>query len=163
WPPITTLWVLAESGVEPEQLTDGPMSFGSPWPAENDKIWALGVKPTAELVKYDAAHENYEKVLSGISATDMDFSPDGKWVRYVFGTPDMSINMLDLRTHKITKIAGSDGLFSPRWSPDGRYLVALSLDFTKVMLFDFKTQTWSTWFTDAAGSVSYPLWSSDSK
>ena len=252
WPPITTLWVLAESGVEPEQLTDGPMSFGSPWPAENDKIWALGVKPTAELVKYDAAHENYEKVLSGISATDMDFSPDGKWVSYVlipdgtmwrsradgsekvqltfaperaalprwapdgkqiayvssrtgqpsrimvisqqggkatpahaenhgqidanwsadgkrmiygyvFGTPDMSINMLDLRSHKITKIAGSDGLFSPRWSPDGRYLVALSLDFTKVMLFDFQTQKWSTWFTDAAGSVSYPLWSSDSK
>jgi Tol biopolymer transport system component len=252
WPPITTLWVLAESGSEPKQLTDGPMSFGSPWPAENDKVWALGVKPTAELVKYDATQENYEKVLSGISATDLDFSPDGKWVSYVlipdgtmwrsradgserlqltfaperaalprwapdgkqiayvssrtgqpsqimvigsqggkatpvygekhgqidanwsadgkrmvygyvFGTPDMSINMLDLRSHKITKIAGSDGLFSPRWSPDGRYLVALSLDFTKVMLFDFQTQKWSTWFTDAAGSVSYPLWSSDSK
>jgi Tol biopolymer transport system component len=252
WPPITTLWVLAESGVEPQQLTDGPMSFGNPWPAENDKIWALGVKPTAELVKYDAAQENYEKVLSGISATDMDFSPDGKWVSYVlipdgtmwrsradgserlqltfaperaalprwapdgkqiayvssrtgqpsqimvvgpqggkatpvyaekhgqidanwsadgkrmiygyvFGTPDMSINMLDLKTHKITKVAGSDGLFSPRWSPDGRYLVALSLDFTKVMRFDFQTQKWSTWFTDAAGSVSYPQWSNDSK
>ena len=252
WPPITTLWVLAEGGGEPKQLTDGPMSFGSPWPAENDKVWALGVKPTAELVKYDATQENYEKVLSGISATDLDFSPDGKWVSYVlipdgtmwrsradgserlqltfaperaalprwapdgkqiayvssrtgrpsqimvigsqggkatpvyaenhgqidanwsadgkrmiygyvFGTPDMSINMLDLKTHKITKVAGSDGLFSPRWSTDGRYLVALSLDFTKVMLFDFKTQKWSTWFTDAAGSVSYPLWSSDSQ
>ena len=253
WPPITTLWVLAESGSEPKQLTDGPMSFGSPWPAaENDKIWALGVKPTAELVKYDAAQENYEKVLSGISATDLDFSPDGKWVSYVlipdgtmwrsradgservqltfaperaalprwapngkqiayvssrtgqpsqimvigaqggkassvyaenhgqidanwsadgkkmiygyvFGTPDMSINMLDLKAHQITKIAGSEGLFSPRWSPDGRYLVALSVDFTKVMLFDFKTQQWSTWFTEPAGSVSYPLWSGDSK
>ena len=253
WPPITTLWVLGESGGEPKQVTDGPMSFGSPWPAaESDKIWALGVRPTAELVKYDAAHENYDKVLSGISATDLDYSADGKWVSYVlipdgtlwrsrmdgserlqltfeseraalprwapngkqiayvssrtgqpsqirligpeggkaapvyaenhgqidanwsgdgqrmiygyvFGTPDMSINMLDLKAHKITKIAGSEGLFSPRWSPDGRYLVALSLDFTKVMLFDFQTQKWSTWFTDAAGSVSYPQWSSDSK
>jgi len=253
WPPITTLWVLEERGGEPKQLTDGPMSFGSPWPAaENDKIWALGVKPTAELVKYDAAHQNYEKMLSGISATDLDFSPDGKWVSYVtipngtlwrsradgsdrqqltfaleraalprwapdgkqiayvssrtgqpsqivligpeggkaspvygenhgqidanwsadgqrmiygyvFGTPDMSINMLDLKAHKITKIAGSDGLFSPRWSPDGRYLVALSQDFTKVMLFDFKTQQWSTWFTEPAGAVNYPVWSSDGK
>jgi Tol biopolymer transport system component len=253
WPPITTLWVLAESGGEPRQVTDGPMSFGSPWPAaESDKIWALGVKPTAELVKYDAAQQNYEKVLSGISATDLDYSPDGKWVSYVvipdgtlwksradgserlqltfaperaalprwapdgkgiaymssrtgqpsqlmlikagggkatrvygenhgqidanwsadgkrmiygyvFGTPDMSINMLDLKAHKIAKIPGSEGLFSPRWSPDGRYLVALSLDFTKVMLFDFQTQKWSTWFTEPAGSVSYPQWSSDSQ
>jgi len=250
---ITTLWALPESGSEPKQLTSGPMSFGSPWPAgESDKIWALGVKPTAELVKYDAAQQNYEKVLSGISATDVDFSPDGKWVSYVaipdgtlwrsrsdgsermqltfaperaalprwapdskqiayvsiktgqplqimlirpeggkaapvygenhgqvdanwsadgkrmiygyvFGTPDMSINMLDLKAHKITKIPGSEGLFSPRWSPDGRYLVALSVDFTKVMLFDFQTQKWSTWFTEPAGSVSYPQWSSDSK
>jgi Tol biopolymer transport system component len=253
WPPITTLWVLAESGGEPKQVTDGPMSFGSPWPAaESDKIWALGVKPTAELVKYDAAQQNYEKVLSGISATDLDYSPDGKWVSYVvipdgtlwksradgserlqltfaperaalprwapdgkgiaymssrtgqpsqlmlikagggkatpvygenhgqidanwsadgkrmiygyvFGTPDMSINMLDLKAHKIAKIPGSEGLFSPRWSPDGRYLVALSVDFTKVMLFDFQTQKWSTWFTEPAGSVSYPQWSSDSQ
>ncbi len=252
WPPITTLWVLGESGGEPKQLTDGPMSFGSPWPAEKDKIWALGVKPTAEAVKYNAAHENYEKVLAGISATDLDFSPDGKWVTYVaipdgtlwrsrtdgsqalqltfaperaalprwspdsrqvayvsmrtgqpsqltligvdggkgvpvyaekhsqidanwsadgqrmiygyiLGTPDISISMLDMKAHKITKIPGSEGLFSPRWSPDGRYLVALSLDFTKVMLFDFETQQWSAWFTEPAGAISYPQWSSDSK
>ena len=253
WPPITTLWALRESGGEPKQLTDGPMSFGSPWPAgENDKIWALGVKPTAELVKYDAARQNYEKVLSGISATDLDFSPDGNWVSYVlipdgtmwrsradgserlqltfaperaslprwspdgkqiayvsirtgepsqimligvqggkatpmyaenhgqidanwsadgkkmiygyvFGTSEMSIRMLDMKAHTVSQIPGSDGLFSPRWSPDGRYLVALSLDFTKVMLFDFQTQKWSTWFTDAAGSVSYPQWSRDGK
>src|SRR5428012_20569 len=49
WPPITTLWVLAESGVEPQQLTDGPMSFGNPWPAENDKICLLHLPGDAEL------------------------------------------------------------------------------------------------------------------
>ena len=54
-------------------------------------------------------------------------------------------------------------MFSPRWSPDGRYIAALTPDYTKVMLFDFQTQKWTTWFTDAAGSVSYPQWSGDSK
>ena len=255
WPTtLTMLWALPVSGEgEPKQLTEGPMSFGNPWPAgESDKIWALGVNPLAEVVKYDAAHETFSKVLAGISATDLDFSADGKWVTYVaipdrtlwrsrtdgserqqltftpeqaalprwapdseqiayvsmktgepsrimligvgggkatavyveshgqidanwsadgqrmiygymFGTPDMNISMLDLKTHKVSKIPRSDGLFSPRWSPDGRYLVALSLDFTKVMLFDFKTEKWTTWFTEAAGSVSYPAWSKDGK
>jgi hypothetical protein len=31
------------------------------------------------------------------------------------------------------------------------------------MLFDFQTRQWSTWFTEPAGAVSYPMWSSDSK
>ena len=252
WPPITTLWVLPEGSKEPKQLTDGPMSFGSPWPAENESVWALGVNPMAEVEKYDTAQQKYSPVLAGISATDLDFSPDGKWLSYVsipdgtlwrshsdgsdrqqltfaperaalpkwapdskeiayvsmeagratqimlisvdggkgkpahaekrgqidtnwsadgqkmifgyvVGAANLSISMLDLKAHKLTTIPGSDGLFSPRWSPDGRYLAALSPDFTKVMLFDFQTQKWTTWFTEAAGSVSYPQWSGDSK
>lgn len=252
WPPITTLWVLTEGSAEPRQLTDGPMSFGSAWPAENEKIWALGVNPMVEVVKYETGHPNYAPVLAGISATDLDFSADGKWVSYVsmpdgalwrsrtdgserlqltsageraalpkwapdskqiayvsiragqstqilligveggkakpvyaekrgqidtnwsadgqrmifgyvVGAANLSISMLDTKTHKVSKIPGSDGLFSPRWSPDGRYIAALSPDNTTVMLFDFQTQKWTTWFTEAAGSVSYPQWSSDSK
>jgi Tol biopolymer transport system component len=250
---FTTLWVLPNQGGEPTQLTEGPMSFGSPWPGiEHDKVWALGVKPTAEVVKYDAAKHNFAAVLSGISATDLDFSPDGTWVSYVaipdgtlwrsradgserlqltfaperaalpkwapdgkqiayvsirtgqpsqikliavnggssapmfaenrgqidanwsadgqimifgyvVGATNLSISLLDVKAHKLTTIPGSEGLFSPRLSPDGRYIVALSPDFTKVMLFDFHTRQWSTWLTEPAGAVSYPTWSADSK
>ena len=250
---VTTLWALDESTAAPVQLTEGPMSFGSPWPStEARKIWALGVWPTGEVVKYDTAKQQFSQVLSGISATDLDFSSDGKWVSYVSipdgtlwrsradgkdrkqltspperavlpqwapdgkqiayisirtGQPaqivlvslnggkaaplyaesrgqidvnwsadgrkivygyvhdgsDLSIRLLDLDTHTATTIPGSDGLFSPRWSPDGRYIVALSFDFTTLRLFDFQTQKWSTWLTEPAGAVSYPMWSADSK
>jgi Tol biopolymer transport system component len=250
---FTTLWVLPNQGGEPTQLTEGPMSFGSPWPGiEHDKIWALGVKPTAEVVKYDAAKHSFAAMLSGISATDLDFSPDGTWVSYVaipdgtlwrsradgserlqltfaperaalpkwapdgkqiayvsirtgqpsqiklmslrggssspvfaenrgqidanwsadgqkmifgyvVGATNLSISLLDLKAHTLTTIPGSEGLFSPRLSPDGRYIAALSPDFTKVMLFDFQTRQWSTWLTEPAGAVSYPSWSADSK
>jgi Tol biopolymer transport system component len=229
------------------------MSFGSPWPGiERGKVWALGVKPTAEVVKYDVAKHNFAAVLSGISATDVDFSPDGTWVSYVaipdgtlwrsrgdgserlqltfaperaalpkwapdskqiayvsirtgqpsqikliglqggksapvyaenrgqidanwsadgqtmifgyvVGAANLSISQLDVKQHKLTTIPGSEGLFSPRLSPDGRYIAALSPDFTKVMLFDSQSQQWSTWLTEPAGAVSYPSWAADSK
>ena len=36
----------------------------------------------------------------------------------------MELLRVDLRTRKVTPVLGSEGLFSPRWSPDGRYLAA---------------------------------------
>jgi sugar lactone lactonase YvrE len=53
-------------------------------------------------------------------------------------------------------------LFSPRWSPDGRYLSAVTVDSKRIMLYDFQTAKWSQWFTDS-GNVSYGNWSSDSR
>ncbi len=256
WPTtITVLWALPGKGEgEPKQLTEGPMSFGSPWPAaESGKIWALGVRPVAEVVKYDPEQKKLSKVLSGVSATDLDYSSDGKWVSYVsipdltlwrsrvdgsermqltfepervalphwspdskqiaymsvkpgepsrimiigveggnatpiypedrgqndanwsadgkrivYGRPflpsgDMGINVLDLKTQKITTIPESEGVFSPRSSPDERYVVALSRDLSSLKLFDFRTQKWTVWFREAAGSVAYPTWSKDSE
>ena len=70
---------------------------------------------------------------------------------------------MNLKTHEVTDVAGSSGLFSPRWSPNGRYVAALSPDFTSVMLLDNKTKKWSNWLTEPAGAVSYPAWSADSQ
>jgi Tol biopolymer transport system component len=39
-------------------------------------------------------------------------------------------------------IPGSDGLFSPRWSPDGRYLAAIRPAGGGVMLYDFNSHNW---------------------
>ncbi len=66
--------------------------------------------------------------------------------------------MLDLKTRNTSKLTGSDGLFSPRWSPNGRYVVALTLNSLQLMLFDFTTQKW----TDLAQIyAAYPNWSRD--
>jgi Tol biopolymer transport system component len=257
---ITALWALpdfapgsTDGTSAPIQLTGGPMSFGNASPARDNKnIWALGVQPAGEAVKYDPGSKNFAPLVSGVSATDLDFSSDGKWVTYVAipestlwrcradgtdrlqltsapervalphwapdrrqiayvsmqpgkpwkisvipaggGTPQeiltesrsqidanwssdgtrimlgylhdaegINIRIVDLKTHTAVTVPGSDGLFSPRWSPDGRYIAALSPDFTKVMLFDFETRKWSNWLSEPAGAVSYPVWSADSK
>jgi Tol biopolymer transport system component len=57
-------------------------------------------------------------------------------------------------------LPGSQGLFSPRWSPDGRYVVAMPPDSQKIVLYDFKTQKWSD-LTNL--SAAYPSWSHDGK
>src|SRR5258708_36829296 len=74
--------------------------------------------------------------------------------------------MIDLVAKKArlaSTLPGSTGLFSPRWSPDGRYLAALSVEGSKkLMLYDFRTHKWSEWLTEA-NNVSYPSWSADSR
>ena len=96
---------------------------------------------------------------------DANWSPDGRRIMfgYVRTSEQLGIKILDLSTHKIQVVPGSEGLFSPRWSPNGRYVAALSPDFTKVMLFDFHTGKWSNWLNEPAGAVNYPVWSADSR
>jgi Tol biopolymer transport system component len=70
------------------------------------------------------------------------------------------IQILDLSTHAIRTLPGSENLFSPRWSPDGRWISALSLDQTRLLLYDVQRGTWRTLFS---GSAADTVWSSDSQ
>ena len=48
-----------------------------------------------------------------------------------------------MNNRMVQKIPGSDGLWAPRWSPDGRYIVARSADPLTLMLCDLRSQMWS--------------------
>jgi len=89
---------------------------------------------------------------------DASWSPDG--TRIVFGGayfhPPTAIRILDVKTHQISTLTGSNGLFSPYWSPDGRYVVAMPLDSRGLMLFDFFTQRWEE---IAKVTPGWPRWS----
>jgi Tol biopolymer transport system component len=51
--------------------------------------------------------------------------------------------VLDLKTNYVSTLPNSRGLFSPLWSPDGRYIVAIPADSMSVVLFDFQRRKWS--------------------
>jgi hypothetical protein len=62
----------------------------------------------------------------------------------------------------LTTIPGSDGLVGPDWSPDGRYISAMSTDSKKLVAYDVANQKWSDWIEESA-AVGYNHWSRDSK
>ena len=91
---------------------------------------------------------------------DPDWSPDGD--KIIFGgvptDNNSAIRALDLHTHQVSTLPGSRGMYSPRWSPDGRYIVAMPEDSLSLVLFDFQTQKWSQLARERAG---FPTWSKD--
>jgi hypothetical protein len=105
-----------------------------------------------------------QKLIAGDrDDADPNWSPDGNSIlfgRFPLGEPQgigpMDLQVLDLRSHTPSKVPGSEGLWSPRWSPDGRYIVALTTKSDRIMLFDFNSRKWTE---PAKISASYEEWS----
>jgi dipeptidyl aminopeptidase/acylaminoacyl peptidase len=91
---------------------------------------------------------------------DPNWSPEGDKITFSGEPADKSsaIRVLDLNTRQLSTLPGSQGLVSPRWSPDGRYIVAMPADLLSLVLFDFQTQKWSQLAKVRAG---FPNWSRD--
>ena len=97
---------------------------------------------------------------------DSSWSPDGHSLIFAgnsgFGDAPpniLTIDRVDLRTNTVSTLPGSEGLQSPKWSPSGRYVVANTADWQKLMLFDFTTQKWVELF--AGRGLSRRHWSRD--
>ena len=72
------------SNPDPVRLTTGPMRWGYPIPARDGKqIFARGLLPRGELVRFDPRSGQLIPYLGGISAEFVTFSPDGKSLAYV--------------------------------------------------------------------------------
>ncbi len=161
-----SLWRSRRNGTERLQLTSGPMDvFMMQWSPDDKKLILMAREPGKRWTIYTINADGGPLQVvypEDRSQADPNWSPDGKEI--VFGRlPDLmaeasmpkAIYLYDLASHKLTRLPGSEGLFSPRWSPDGRYIAALSIDQTRLMLYDLKTQTWKTL---ARQSVSDPAW-----
>src|SRR5205814_1303641 len=117
-----------------------------------------------ELALVSAQGGAVQELLSKNSnLLDPVWSGDGRQIAFGgTGHEDYQISVLDLSTHQLSIVPGSKDLFSPRWSPNGSYLAALSADSQKLMLFDVRTQNWDVW-VDEGHTVGFPTWSRDSK
>ena len=107
----------------PSQLTTGPLELGDPLPSKDGKkIFAVGLEPRAELARYDATTGQFVPYLSAISAGEVDFSRDGKWVAYV-KYPEATLWRSKLDGSERLQLTYPPLMVNmPRWSPDGKYI-----------------------------------------
>jgi Tol biopolymer transport system component/DNA-binding winged helix-turn-helix (wHTH) protein len=166
--PDGTLWRSKVDGGERLQLTFPPLRVLLPrWSPDGKQIAFNARLHDAPFNIYVISSEggHAQRILpSEQTQKDANWSPDGSSL--VFGSDGdvrnkEPIQTIDLGSKRVSALPGSSGFFSPRWSPDGRFIAAMTKDSAfKLMLFDFSSRRWTEVFGSQMG---YPSWSHDGK
>jgi Tol biopolymer transport system component len=169
--PEGTLWKADLEGANRIKLAGEPDYIYNPhWSPDSKQILY-----SADL--FDSSHSPIylvsadggmpQRLLPGDGAAKGDacWSADGKRVLFSqggLGSPNSDVRILDLGSGQVTVVPGSSGMVSPRWSLDGRFILAPFADSRRALpIFDFKTQKWS--MVPVNGDVEFPSFSRDSR
>jgi DNA-binding winged helix-turn-helix (wHTH) protein/Tol biopolymer transport system component len=169
--PDGALWRSRVEGNDRLRLSYPPLEANQPrWSPDGTRIAFMARrpgKPWKIFIVSASGGNSQELVPEERIEADPTWSPDGNSLCFgripyeEFGASgQVAIQILNLRDSQISTVPGSEELFSPRWSPDGRYLAAMPSDSSKLMLFDFTTRKW---LELAKGNFGFPNWSHDGK
>jgi DNA-binding winged helix-turn-helix (wHTH) protein/Tol biopolymer transport system component len=172
--PEVSLWKANRDGSHPELLFESKdLSAGVPrWSPDSREILFAVVSHDQHFSVYRISADGgrAEKLLPKDNGSTGDgvWSPDGKRVLFArlgfYRQPGaLGLRILDLASGKETAVPGGETRWSPRWSPNGRYIAALHLQ-GGLDLFDWTTKRWTVLSADEGeGSPQYPAFSHDSR
>ena len=165
--PEGILWRANRDGTNPIQLTGPPFYPLNPrWSPDGSKILFCSgqdsensAKSTscprrAELLsRFSRMTEKIRPIRTGPPTDRRSFLLQG------CEHSDVVLRILDLASHQIVTLPGSQGIWSPRWSPDGRLIAGINQS-GGCSVFDFDSKQWSEL---QKGECNYPTFSSNSQ
>jgi serine/threonine protein kinase len=160
--PSRHLWKSRLDGSERVQLTSSyaVMQQWSP-----DGKW-LAYSDWQNVYLVSAAGGAPQKLTpDGADGVAPSWFPDGKSIAFNnFPDPNkpFRIHVIDLATRRISDMPGADRYFVPSWSPDGKYMVAMAQNPSRMVLYSAQTKTWKDLHTFDV-PWGYWIWASDSK
>jgi Tol biopolymer transport system component/DNA-binding winged helix-turn-helix (wHTH) protein len=166
--PDKALWRSRLDGSERMQLTDpGKIWAALPrWSPDGKQIVFMGRTVNANWRAYLISSSGgtfQDLVPSAPAGMDPAWMPDGKSIVLSLsnlGPTGQGISVLDLQSGKVRDLPGTEHLFSPRVSPDGKYIAAITTDSQTLMLLDVAAQRWTELIRMPIG---YPSWSHDGR
>src|SRR5882672_174456 len=177
--PDFTLWRSRIDGSSPMQLSSSSLYAELPrWSPDGKQIVFMGRNENTNFRAFvvSANGGDLRELIPGAPVGfDPGWTPDGKSIVLTLSDPasasghasllpadmDGTISILDLATKEITILPGSENFFSPRPSPDGKSIAAITINSDKLVLFDLATRRWSDLTTPPFGPIGYPNWSRD--
>jgi eukaryotic-like serine/threonine-protein kinase len=170
--PEGSVWRSALDGSERLQLTAPPLHAMNPrWSPDGTQITFYGGLPGKPARVYvvpttGGAVRQLTHGEGGPSGdVDGSWSPDGAALVFAAQSADQrrdrwALEIIDVKTRRVSTLPESQGLWSPRWSPDGRYIAALGSPIFKLWLYNVETHA-RTELTDIGAG--WPSWSRDSQ
>jgi hypothetical protein len=159
--PEGELWRARATGADARRLTSAPLRVALPrFSPDGTRIaFAAKTKDRPWQIHIVPADGGPIEVLAPENVGDPNWSPDGRtlFMGAVTGHPG-PIREWDVERQRQTLVPESHALFSPRPSPDGRYLAALDLETYELAIRDQRTGAWTR---RHPGAVAYPAWSRD--
>jgi serine/threonine protein kinase/Tol biopolymer transport system component len=165
--PEGSLWRSKLDGSERLQLTFPPAQAIAPrWSPDGKRI-AFSIRMAGKpqsIYSLSVDGGAPEQLTTGDHAVHSSWSADDESL--VFGqdptseakSSGLAIKLLNLKTRQVSTLPGSEGLWRPSFSPDGRHIAALTTDSQAITLFDVATQKWTEL---ARTAVNSPAWSRD--
>jgi Tol biopolymer transport system component len=169
--PDMNLWRSRVDGSDKTQLTFPPVrAYGPRWSPNGSRIafmdvrhyhpWRVSVVPSS-----GGRPQAIPLAVTSEVQEDPTWTPDGETIVFARSKQNdserMEICRMDLKSGKATVMPDSDGLRSPRVSPDGRYIAALTNSQTEMMVFDTRTNRWSGLLKE--NFLGYNFWSHDGR